>query len=53
MIYKTGSERRILPYPNKEKRRIENCLRISTGILRVFDYVIRTDQCPNIILEPY
>jgi hypothetical protein len=53
MIYKIGPKRRILSHPNKEKRRIKDCLRISAGILRVFGYAIRTNQCPNIILEPY
>jgi hypothetical protein len=53
MIYKTRPKRRVLPYPNKEKRRMENYFRILAGILRVFNHAIRTDQYPNIILEPY
>jgi hypothetical protein len=53
MVYKIRPERRILSYPNKGKRRIEDCFRISTEILRVFSYTIRTDQCLNIILESY
>jgi hypothetical protein len=32
---------------------MKNCLRISAGILRILNYIIRIDQCPNIILKPY
>jgi hypothetical protein len=32
---------------------MENYLRISAKILRVLNYAVRTDQCLNIILEPY
>jgi hypothetical protein len=53
MIYKTRPERRILSYPNKRKKRMEDYFRISARILRVFNYVIRTNQFPSIILEPY
>jgi hypothetical protein len=40
MVHEIGPKRRILSYPNKEKRRIENRFRILTGILRVFGHVI-------------
>jgi hypothetical protein len=33
MVYKVKPERRILPYPDKERRRMEDYFRISAGTL--------------------
>jgi len=43
MIHEAESKERILPYPDKKRRRMENYFRISAETLQIFDYTFRAN----------